>query len=397
MSAPNSILHLTGSVSLMGGGIPVAVGGLMNQQLVMSQEVHLIGWDDGDEVLPELPQERVQISPLRRRFGLPMGIAMKEQVEVHGASLIHLHGLWTGCSMVSANDDRPRVISPHGMLDGWALKRSSWKKKLASWCFENRNLKNAACLHALCEAEAEAIRAHGLDNPIAVIPNGVDLPNLESASESREHGKTLLFLGRMHPKKGLPDALRAWSSQIVEDGGDWKLIIAGWDQEGHQTELMDLCDELRLTHATATGEAWLNGSVDADATVLFIGPVSGKTKERVLQRADAFILPSYSEGLPMSVLEAWAYGLPTLMTDACNLPEGFEQEAAIRICHHDEFSVRQGLQRLFTMSPTELARMGLCGRELVEQRFSWVRIAEQFHQLYEWVLEGGEAPSFVHL
>jgi glycosyltransferase involved in cell wall biosynthesis len=135
-------------------------------------------------------------------------------------SLLHASGLWMYPSLASfrwsRGADRPYLVAPHGMLDPWAVSRATWKKRLVGWWFENAHLAKASCLHALTEAEARAIRACGLSNPICVVPNGVDPPKHSRpappgwAGTAGKDRKILLFLGRLHPKKGLESLLAAW-------------------------------------------------------------------------------------------------------------------------------------------------------------------------------------------
>jgi poly(glycerol-phosphate) alpha-glucosyltransferase len=129
-------------------------------------------------------------------------------------------------------------------------------------------------------------------------------------------------------------------------------------------------------------------------SVLFAGPAFGDAKDALLSSASAFILPSFSEGLPMSVLEAWAYQLPLLMTDHCNLPEGFANNAAIRI-GTDVESIAEGM-RLIVRSPiSDLRSLGENGRQLVSERFTWPMVAAQMKEVYDWVLGGGAKPECV--
>ena len=128
--------------------------------------------------------------------------------------------------------------------------------------------------------------------------------------------------------------------------------------------------------------------------ISFLGPKHGADKDALLNRADAFVLASHSEGLPMAVLEAWAYRKPVLMTPQCNLQEGFVAGAAIRT-QPDSRSIAEGLEILFSMSDSELRRMGLRGRRLVEERFTWPQVALNMKEVYEWMLGGGSPPSCV--
>ena len=148
---------------------------------------------------------------------------------------------------------KPVVVAPHGSLDAWALNNSRWKKRVAAWLFKDEQLRRATCFRALCAAEANAIRAYGLRQRIEVVPNGVDLPEKLTTedTESTEGRRRLLLLGRIHPKKGLVGALRAWaelrnSPSAIRDSAEWQFVIAGWDQGGHEAELKALCAELGL-------------------------------------------------------------------------------------------------------------------------------------------------------
>jgi poly(glycerol-phosphate) alpha-glucosyltransferase len=269
------------------------------------------------------------------------------------------------------------------MLEPWAVRRSAWKKSIAAALFERAHLGGAACLHALNEAEARAIRAFGLRNPICVIPNGVELPATEISSAPDWAGwtngrKVALFLGRIHPKKGLANLICAWRRVMCSIAPtDWALVIAGWDQKGHQKKLQELVRELEL-----------------DGSVYFVGPHFGEAKAASLAHAEVFVLPSLSEGLPMAVLEAWSYGRPVVMTPQCNLPEGFQAGAALRI-EPDQAGVEAGLRNLCAMPETELRRMGQRGRDLVAERFAWPHIAREMTQLYQWVLGRGAPPAGV--
>jgi poly(glycerol-phosphate) alpha-glucosyltransferase len=263
------------------------------------------------------------------------------------------------------------------MLDPWALNNSRWKKRISAALYEDRHLRGAVCLHALNEAEAESMRAYGLKNPICVIPNGVELPEAEGAGCPQEK-RTLLYLGRLHPKKGLPLLIEAWSRvETKARAAGWHLQIAGWDQNGHRASLEALAARLNV-----------------GSDVSFVGPQFGEAKADCFRDATAFVLPSLSEGLPMSILEAWSRRLPVLMTANCNLPEGTKADAVIPMEANAE-SIASALNRLFSMSCLELKEMGLRGRNLVEQHFQWPRVAEKMTQVYDWILNRGSQPSCI--
>jgi poly(glycerol-phosphate) alpha-glucosyltransferase len=260
-------------------------------------------------------------------------------------------------------------------------------------------LREAACIRALCDAEAEAIRRYGLTNPICVIPNGIDLP----VEGPRSHGptgphapfKVLLYLGRIHPKKGLANLIKAWAElQRSEVKGqkseEWVLAVAGWNEGGHENELKQVADELRLPWSDLR-----NGDpMSRPSTLFFLGPRFHEAKAAAYRNCDAFILPSLSEGLPMAVLEAWSYGKPVLMTPECNLPEGFAQGAALRIAS-EQSSITEGLRQLVAAPDHDLSALGRQGRKLVEARFNWKAISSEMRQVFEWVVDGGPRPGSV--
>jgi poly(glycerol-phosphate) alpha-glucosyltransferase len=123
--------------------------------------------------------------------------------------------------------------------------------------------------------------------------------------------------------------------------------------------------------------------------VVFYGPAFGEQKEALLRSAEAFILPSFSEGLPMSVLEAWSYGLPVVMTPECNLPEGFAKQAALEFRTREgsfqglDFSFQHGLRSLIEMTEVQRWEMGMRGRRLVEEKFTWPKVAAQMKEIFD--------------
>jgi len=417
---------VTASVSRDAGGLYYSVRNLawhLADKPGVVLDVH--GLDDLHAQLDEASWDPVRPTIHRRRGLSALGYAptMADALIHGGYDLLHTHGIWQWPSAAvhawHKSTKRPYLIAPRGMLDRWAIDRAKWKKWLVSRWYEAAHLRDAACLHALCAPEAESIRAYGLKNPVCVIPNGVEVPE-ENAETLKTEKLTLernmlLFLGRLHPKKGLVNALRAWHTYLrstIRDprSSDWTFVIAGWDQGGHDAELKRLCTELGLAYAdipageflgetslsphTPLGTSGRAQRSRPTASVIFTGPAFGAQKDLLLRRASAFILPSFSEGLPMSVLEAWAFRLPVLMTDHCNLPEGFLSDAALRI-GTDAASIAEGMRLLLQSPIHDLRSLGTNGRALVERQFTWPMVAAQMKLVYEWLLGGGREPSTV--
>ena len=311
-------------------------------------------------------------------FGYAPGLVRR--MYVNDTDIVHVHGLWTFASVAAILWSRgrgPYVVSPHGMLDTWALSHALWKKRACAAIFERRHLHGAACLHALNAAEGAALRAYGLQNPICVIPNGVDLPILDPPQPLAKT-KRLLYLGRLHPKKGLHRLVQAWASVRQEaEACGWMLEIAGWDQSGHRMELVKLAQRLNV-----------------GSSISFSGPQFGDAKAQTFRRASAFVIPSLSEGLPLAVLEAWSWALPVLLTPQCNLPEGKIAGAAIEVSCEAR-SIVEGLRQLFSMDGESRHLMGHNGRHLVERQFQWDSIAAQMADVYDWILGAGKRPECV--
>ncbi len=195
-----------------------------------------------------------------RAFGSP-SFRYSPELRKHfvkcNADVAHLHSLWMYQSIVlthwSLRCSKPYLISTNGMLDPWATRNSFWKKRLALLLYERRCLKRAACIHVSTHAEADSVRHFGLKGSICIIPNGIDLPRpfpniaLNHASWDRwrtQGGKVLLYLGRIHPKKGLEALVRGWSVSHIAKARNWRLVIVGSDRGRYEAQLKRLITKL---------------------------------------------------------------------------------------------------------------------------------------------------------
>lgn len=369
------------SISRNAGGLFLSVRSLSKelQKLGLDVEVFALrdAWSDLDleAWAPLTPHLYEPLGPRRVGYSpdLRPGLAAAQ------LDLLHLHGIWQFSSVATSwwGKGRPTIVSPRGMLDDWALANSAFVKRLAWLMFERSNMSNASCLHALCEEEYQAFRALGLDNPIAVVPNGVKIESTLSVSKKNQRS-TMLFLGRLHPKKGLDELLEGWSL-CGAPNSNWKLKIAGHGDSKYEAHLMNLTESFGL-----------------GKSVEFLGPVYGEQKALELRQADAFVLPSFSEGLPMAVLEAWSYSLPVLMTDECNLKVGFSNDAAVRISN-EPHELGEQLQRFFDLDWQRREKIGANGYKLARDQFSWDGLARQMNAVYQWLLGKSEKPECVRL
>ncbi|HUE45525.1 MAG TPA: glycosyltransferase [Aestuariivirgaceae bacterium] len=378
------IVLLTGHLSHAAGGLSVSVPGMARSLARLPEtSIHIVGVRDRRAPCAGAPHsENMHSHPEYgpRKFHWAPGIS--RALDSIDPDLIDVQGIRMHQSLVNLRRHRrtrrPYVVTPRGMLDFWTLQRSAWKKQVVGRLFENEHLRRAACLRALTAAEAEVFRAHGLTNPIAVVPNGVEIDMAGPLATRANSAPVLLFLGRLDPKKGVEELLQAWAMvQAGQIGAGWRLQVTGWGEAAYVSYLQRLANEFSL-----------------GSTVSFTGPLYGAQKAMAFRNAAGFILPSFSEGLPMTVLEAWSWGTPVLMTAECNVPEGFAAGAALRITPEPR-ALAQSLIDFMAVSTAERNAMGAAGRRLVENRFTWARVATEMHAVYEWVLGSGPRPSFV--
>jgi glycosyltransferase involved in cell wall biosynthesis len=306
---------------------------------------------------------------------------------VEQAEWFHGHGLYVWTNMWLGGEARkrgtPLVYHPQGFFDPWILRRSRGKKRLAHWLFEDANIKHVRWWRAVSNKEAEQIRAVvGSRATVHVIPNGVDLHEVDSSQwtvgsgerddketkrlkdqetpawVSRKRPKRLLFLSRIHAKKGLDLLVPAWG-KLTKEFPDWELLIVGPDEGGYQATV-----EKMIADSGCGETCWIHPAV------------SGAEKHALLRTADLFVLPSYSEGFPMAVLEAAAHRIPVVQTDECNFPELTAAGGAWE-CRPELESVENALRDALTAEDSERAERGLTGRKLVERNYSWDQISEQ--------------------
>jgi glycosyltransferase involved in cell wall biosynthesis len=359
------ILGLTNFLSVRGGGIPAAMLRLYQILAGEGLEIVLVASDTPDYTLGKIKVVVYKsVGPASFSFSPDLlSVLDRERPDI-----VHLHGLWTYGSIASQiwkrRTGNTLVVSPHGMADSWALRHRGVKKWIAGAVYEWRNLRNATCVHALSDGEAQSLTDLGFGDKIVKIPNGIDIAKTNCQSISAHN--VILYVGRLHAKKGLVEVITAWSvvkKKLPSTGMRWQLVIAGWDDGGHEETLRQIVMQRGL-----------------EADVIFVGPVYGAKKDRLYASADAVILASYSEGLPMSVLEAWSFGKPVFMTEQCNLPEGFKAGAAFKVTTDPNDIANVLVDTL--LSPGRLAIAGQAARALVEMSFDWVKISNQWRSLY---------------
>jgi glycosyltransferase involved in cell wall biosynthesis len=317
--------------------------------------------------------------PVLGRLRLSRELATALRAEAPRADVIHAHGLWLMANIYPAAaarlTARPLVISPRGMLAREALGVSARKKKLFWGLSQGRATRAAHCLHATSEREYADIRSFGLTAPVAIIPNGIDAPPSAQKPSEGSECRTLLYLGRLHPHKGVNLLLDAWL-RIAPRHPHWRLDIAGPLDGDHARVLMARLDQPAMTR------------------VRFLGGLYSQAKWDAYRLAELFVLPTRSENFAMTVAEALAAATPVICTKGAPW-SGLETHGCGWWIEHGVEPLASALDRAMSLDRQSLAAMGNAGRAWVKADFDWNKIAEDMQSVYAWLSARGPRPACV--
>lgn len=323
-------------------------------------------WYPALEKEPELP------SVQKRAFSILSPTSLKQALLEGNFSptntVVVSHGCWQFPSRwghVLHKMDYKWLMVPHGMLEPWSMQQKWFKKWLYFSLVERRLLAKANVIRAVGSPEFNNLQKM-LSTKVVLIPNGIP-PLDQPLSEKPASPRHFLFMARLHHKKGLLPMVQAWLKSSLANNNLYLLTIAGPD-DGELPALKAL-----LASSGATN-------------IQYVGAVYGEDKEVLLQRSHFYLLPSFSEGFPTSLLEAMQYGLIPLMTSGCNFPEALKAELAIAITP-EENSILQGLNLAAELSSTDINTWGQKAAVFVKQNYNLNHIAELQYKLYRAMLE----------
>lgn len=295
------------------------------------------------------------------------------------AQLLHNHSLWMMPNIYPAmaikDTSCKLVVSPRGTLSDWALANSHLLKKTLRPLLLKPVMNGASAFHATAMTEYEDIRRLGFTQPVALVPNGVDIPDL--AVETATRKRKLLFVSRIHPKKGIDNLLRAWAA-VQDRFPDWQLDIVGPDNFGYLGQMKALAHELALQRCD------------------FPGPLFGADKQNAYAQAELYILPTHSENFAMTVAEALAAGTPAIVTKGAPWA-GLARAGAGWWIDIGVEPLIAALDEALAKPAGDLADMGHRGRDWMIRDFSWDKIAADMAEFYAWLVDGCEAPPFVRI
>lgn len=380
------IVQCAPSVSAESSGPSYSVVRLCESLIAEGQDVTLATLD----LSPGSPQPTfvkafsLGLGPRRLGRSPAMKKWLDEQVMSNGVELIHSHGMWQMNAVYPGWSARrgnvPLVVSPRGAFSEWAMQNGSKVKRVFWPLLQRPSFENVVCFHATAESEYEDIRRLGFHQPVAIVPNGIDMPTIVAEPEGTS--RTLLFLGRLHPVKGLDMLLPAWRA-VETTFPDWRLDIVGSDLghygvSGYLRKLRQQAQELDLKR------------------IEFLGELRGPEKMKAYQQADLFVLPTYSENFGLTVAEALAAGTPAIVTNGAPWAELDAYGAG--------WSIEIGVDPLIDCLRNALAQprcalrnMGKAGQVWMNSEFSWGSIGQRMTRTYEWLLDHGSRPDCVRI
>jgi len=373
------IIHTLPTIDIEACGPSYAVPRLCESLIELGLDIKLAVLDWLPSCTSPTYVERFALGWGPRRLGRSPAMArwLHHQVASGAVDVLHTHGLWMMPNVYPGRVRRAGsvrlVVSPHGTLTEWALNHHRWRKKVMWRLGQSATVQRADAFHATAEAEYEDIRRLGFKQPVAVIPIGIDVPPLEP--KPSEWRRRLLYLGRVHKKKGIDLLLRAWR-EVQERFPEWELVIAGPDDGGYLPLMQQSAAAMGLRR------------------VSFPGPVYGAEKRALYRSAHLYVLPTYSDNFAITVAEALAAGTPAVVTRGAPWSGLAVHEAGWWI----EIGVAPlvaCLENALALPAERLARMGANGHAWMAAEYSWASVGRQMAAFYRWLRGNGARPDCV--
>lgn len=371
------VLHIVATLDARSGGPAYSVPNLVNalRQAGLAADI-FTACSDGCEVAP-VAGVRIVEQSVNGIFGLRSWYAAVQKLAVD-YHFLHLHGCWDIKLLLAAKAaircGKPYAVSPRGMLEPWSLAQGKLKKQLAWQIYQRWVLNNAAFVHATAQMEAENLRKlPGMTTPVEVVANGVTLPEYIDKNNAKNNiiqkypqlagRRVVLFLSRLHYKKGIERLLSFWQSNAGL-ANDWVLVIAGEGQANYVANLQQAA----------------SGDIDA-GRVIFTGVVYGQIKNDLLAAAELFVLPTASENFGIAIAEALAAGTVVITTTGTPWQEIAEKKCGWWVDMKTQ-DFEDVLKMVFAVSPQFLADMGQRGRELIKGQYTWTILGGKMLSVY---------------
>lgn len=355
------VLHITNSIDKSTGGPARSVPKTCIELAKHGISVNLITQESSDMV--ELAENDYLSVNFRSIWSL---FLYGSRLSNKNINLIHLQHIWNPYIQVMAfwayRKKIPYIITPRGMLEPWIMANNPWKKKIAMFLYQKKAIQRATHIHATAQMESDNIKALGFNNPITIIPNGIDLTEI-TGNKINYGTRKMVFLSRIHPKKGIEILLEAWRNCNT---GSWILEIAGNGDENYIETLKVLAQDLNNVH--------------------FVGAKYGQDKWDFLKSADFLVLPTHSENFGIVIAEALAIGVPVITTQGTP----WEDLETYQCGWWIELSVKNlenTLTKAFNTPIIQLGAMGNNGRKLIKEKYDIKAIGSKMVDLYNTISE----------
>ncbi|MGZ0656211.1 glycosyltransferase [Coraliomargarita sp. W4R53] len=357
-----NILITTEALSSEIGGPYYTINALAGVLAARGHAVTLLYLDIGDEpnlLKPDAVDEVVVPAYRKRILGQNFAWGLKRrilsEIKLREIDVMIDNGIWLFNNYQSVMAAKlaqiPIVVAPRGLLESGAMQYRSLKKKIAWCCYQRRALQQVDMFHACSPKEVDSIRALGFDQPVALVPNGVNLPTLDHVARADvQQERCALFLSRVHETKGVIELVESWAR--VKPLG-WVLNIAGTGPSEYRMKLAAKILELKMS-----------------ASIRLTGPLYGEDKCKAFESAELFILPTYTENFGVVVAEAMSYGLPVITTTGAPWAVLNEKKIGWWI-HLEPDCLDSAIQTATNLSRYELRAMGGRGRSEIESDFTW--------------------------
>ena len=359
------IIHYIPSIDRMAGGISTYMQ-VLAKPLGTMAEVHIMTHVSENP----LPMENCKVHdiPRYRPFSGVWKKAVVDLLDSVRPDIVHVNCCWTpDCAMIQQLAQKRGykvVLTPHGMLEPWIIKRHYWTRKVpALWLYQKAAVQRADCVQATAESERDNLLKLGYNSNIKVVRLGIDAESIEM-KRSWKKSRQILFLSRVHVKKGINFLVEA-ADVLRNELQGYKILVAGEGDADYVEDMKRMiCDR---------------GLQDI---VQLIGGVYGDEKWRLFQTSDFFVLPTHSENFGLAIAESLASGTPVITTVGTPWSDLNSSEAGAWIEIGTEPLV-ETLRRFLGFSEDELETMGRNGRKLIETKYSAHVMAEQMMEVYK--------------
>ena len=372
------ILSFVSSIDLVSGGpsrsVPILVKGLAEHGV----DVTLMTIRSERMNLRAIEGTRAKLKLFEPSFSRK---EIRQYLIAEGFDLIQIQSMWElSYHKVMAEARKlgiPYIVTPRGMLEPWSMSHKKWKKKLGWWLYQRKDVQKAACVYATARMEAEHVTELGITTCKAVIPNGIETDAYPCKTSFDVVRKQVLFLGRIHVKKGIEILFDAWK-RVYPDYSKWQLLVVGNGEAEYKHSLENKAEILGLKDC-----------------IKILPPMFGAAKTMIYQESAMFCLPSYSENFGMTIAEAMSCGTPVITTKNC--PWEILNESKIGWCIDLSVdNIERALREAMTMTPTDLYEMGQQASKLISENYDYRVVTRNTLRLYKWLLNSGEKPEFVY-